>query len=217
MSIRVMIADDHALVREGIKAVLEKTTSGIKVVAEAADGQELLKIAGYLKADIYLVDITMPQMNGIELTESLIRKDPLSKIIIISMHDDRQSVERALKCGARGYLIKESASDEVVKAIHELLLGKIFLSARVRGFLVDDYGGSRHDYGRDDKFEHLTPKERAVLQLIAESHSSKEVAVKLNMAVATVQAHRKNIMRKLGAHKQSELVRFAIKEGIARL
>jgi DNA-binding NarL/FixJ family response regulator len=217
MSITVAIADDHVLVREGIKSVLSKLTAGIEVIAEASNGQEMLLIAKKTPPDIYLLDISMPLLNGLEVTERLIKHDPRSKIIILSMHDDKSSVEKAFQFGARGYLVKENAAEEVVQAIREVVGGKFFLSPRVSCHIVQDFLGGRGQYVKKARFRELTQKEKEVLQLSAEGFSSKEVAGKMNIALSTVQVHRRNIMHKLEIHKQADLVRYALKEGIAQL
>ncbi|NTV29600.1 MAG: response regulator transcription factor [Candidatus Omnitrophica bacterium] len=217
MNITVAIADDHAVVREGIKAVLQKTTAGIEVVAEAANGQQALDIARNSPADIYLLDISMPLLNGLEVAERLSRMSPQCRVIILSMHDDKSSVEKAFQSGARGYLVKENAAEEIVQAVREVYAGKFFLSPEVSRYIVQDFLGGRGQYVRKARFRDLTGKEKEVLQLVAEGFSSKEIAGNLNIALATVQVHRRNIMRKLDIHKQADLVRFALKEGIARL
>ncbi|MBF0570267.1 MAG: response regulator transcription factor [Candidatus Omnitrophica bacterium] len=216
MSITVIIADDHALVREGIKAVLKKTTLGIDVIAEASNGKEVLNIAKKMPADIFLLDISMPFLNGLELTVRLIQLNPKNKIIILSMYDDQMSVERALQSGAKGYLIKETASEEVVRAIREVANGRIFLSPKISRYIVKDFFGSRQQYKKRERFLRLTGKEREILQLVAEGFSSKDIAKELKIVLATVMVHRKNIMHKLDIHKETDLVRFAFKEGIIR-
>jgi DNA-binding NarL/FixJ family response regulator len=215
MKITVIVADDHALVREGVKAVLEKTTSGISVIAEASNGRELLALK--IVADVYLLDISMPLMNGIEVLRRLRRRNASCRVIMVSMHDDRPSVERALHCGAAGYLVKEAAMEEVVEAVKKVYSGGRFLSARVGRYIVDEFTGSRSQYAKTRKFETLTAKEKEVLQLVAEGFSGRLIASQLKMALSTVHVHRKNIMRKLDIHKQADLVRYAIKEGITRL
>lgn len=217
MKIKVAIVDDHAIVREGIKALLKQTTTGIEVVAEASNGKEALEIPYLSPADVYLLDISMPLLNGLETTERLLKADPHCRVIILSMHDDRASVEKALRSGARGYLIKENAAEEIAQAIREVFEGKVFLSPKVARYLVQDFLGSRGQYDSKIKFRELTGKEREVLQLVAEGHSSKEIGVQLKIALTTVHVHRKNIMAKLDIHKQADLVRFALKEGIANL
>ena len=217
MSITVVIADDHALVREGIKAILKKTTTGIDVIAEASNGKEVLGIAQKMPADVYLLDISMPLLNGLEVMDRLMKLDPKNKIIILSMYDDRVSVERALQGGAKGYLAKETASEEVVWAIREVFDGRFFLSPKISGYINHGFLGGRQQYGKKDQFSRLTVKEKEVLQLVAEGFSSKDIAKELKIVSATVSVHRRNIMCKLNIHKDTDLVRFAIKEGIIHL
>ena len=217
MNITVIIADDHALVREGIKAVLKKTSFGISVIADVSNGKEVLDIAKKTPADVYLLDISMPLLNGIELTDRLMKMNPKNKVIILSMHNDRMSVEKALQNGAKGYLIKETAPEEVAHAIQEVAAGRSFLSSKISGYINHDFQGSRQKYGKIDSFSRLTGKEREILQLVAEGFISKNIAIEMKVAISTVHTHRKNIMRKLNIHKDTELVRFAIKEGISHV
>jgi len=217
MSIRVIIADDHALVREGIKAVLKKAILGINVIAEASNGKEVLNIAKKTPADVYLLDISMPLLNGLEVTDRLIRLDPANKIIILSMYDDRVTVQRALQSGAKGYLIKETAAEEVVRAIREVVDGGTYLTPRILKLIGLDTFTGRKQYVKRGQFSKLTHKEIEILQLVAEGFSSKDIAKELKIASATVRVHRKNLMCKLDIHKETELVRFAFKEGIIRL
>jgi DNA-binding NarL/FixJ family response regulator len=214
MAIRVILADDHPVVREGIRAVIEKKGEGIVIIGEAGDGNEALKIAKDSPADVYILDISMPVLNGIETTERIIKRDPDSKVIILSMHDDRTFIERALRLGARGYVLKETATDEIVHAINEVYTGRYFLSSRISTFIVEDYLGRHH---ADITAYELTNRERGILQLIAEGCSNKDIAVKLALSLHTVHVHRNNIMKKLRIHKQADLIRYALKEGLVQL
>lgn len=214
MQIRIVIADDHSVVRQGIKTILESADQNYAVVAEAQDGREVLQIAGQQEADIYILDISMPKLNGLETTRRLIKLNPATKIVILSMLDDRVSVEKALDYGARGFLVKDSAVEEVTQAIDEVFRGGTYLSPAVAKYKQTLFHGRKQKYGRSDTIIDLTEKEREVLQLLAEGHTSKEIAVELNIAFNTVNVHRKHIMKKLDVHKSADLVRFAIKEGI---
>ncbi len=216
MTIGVVIADDHALVREGIRAVINRTTTGIHVLAEASHGQEVLDISRKMKVDIFLLDISMPRLNGIEVAQRLVKSDASSKVIMLSMHDDMATVQKALDSGARGYLVKESVSEDVVRAIREVFAGRLFLSKSVARFIVDDFGGGSRQYSKASRFITLTAKEKEVLHLVAEGLSSKDIGRQLDIASATVLVHRKNIMRKLDIHNQADLVRFALKEAHIR-
>ena len=213
--IKVIVADDHAVVRDGIKAALERKAEDIKIVGEASNGKELIDIARTKKADVYIIDISMPVLNGIETVERLLKRNPKEKIVILSMHDDRSSVERAFKAGAKGFIVKISSFDEIIKAIKEVNAGRFYLCPKVSHYLVQGFLGKNPSASR--RSSGLTPKEREVLQLIAEGYSSKEIAKELNLALNTVHVHRNNIMGKLEIHKQADLIRYALKEGISQL
>ncbi len=214
MSIKVILADDHPIVRDGLRAVIEKKAGDIVIIGEAADGNEALKIAKNNPADIYIFDISMPVLNGIETTERLIKREPKSKVIILSMHDDRSFIERALKAGAKGYILKETATDEIVFAIREVYHGRFFLSPKISTFIIEDYLDKSPD--PHSAYE-LTPREREILQLIAEGSSNKEIAERLFLSLHTIHVHRNNIMKKLRIHKQTDLVRYALREGLIQL
>ncbi len=216
-NIEVYIADDHAVVRDGIKAVLERKSKDIAVTGEASNGNELLEMARRKPADIYLVDISMPVLNGIETAERLVKLNPKSRIIMLSMHDDRVSVEKSLKAGARGFIVKVSTSEEIVKAIKEVYAGRFYLCAAVSKYVVQGFLGQVYPQAAGTKAVSLTPKEREILQLIAEGNSSKDIAKLLSLSLNTVHVHRNNIMRKLDIHKQADLIRYALKEGISHL
>ena len=220
MSIRVFLVDDHPVTREGLRSAIEARSSDIQVVGEAADGLAALETVGKIGVDVYIMDVSMPVLNGIETTQRLIKKDPRSKVIILSVHDSRAIVEKAFLSGAHGYLLKESATDEVIQAIHEVSKGRYYVSPAISGFLVHGFlGGQSKTHGRDALQTHaaLTPREREILQLIAEGMTVKEIASKLGLRLNTALVHRKNIMQKLDLHKQADLVRYAIKEGISKL
>ena len=200
MKKRIVLADDHAIVRNGVRAVLENLGKDMEVVAEISNGKDLVEFAQNNKVDVYVVDISMPILNGIEAVDRIIKQDPEAKVVMLSMYDDRVSVEKSLKAGAKGFIVKVSTADEIVDAIEYV----------VQGFLGKTASRKRDSSG-------LTPKEKEVLQLIAEGYSSKDIAKSFNLSLNTIHVHRNNIMKKLGIHKQAELVRFAIKEGIAQL
>lgn len=217
MSIKVILADDHAVVRDGIKAVVERMGDDIEIVGEATNGNEVLKLAKETPADVYIIDITMPILNGLETTDRLTKQDPDSRIIILSMHDDRSFVEKAFQCGAKGYVIKDSVTEEVLQAIREVYRDRFFLSPRISKFIVQGFLGKKSPQPQYQKSTSLTPREREILQLISEGFSNKEVARQLSLSINTVHVHRKNIMRKLDLHRQADLIRYAIKEGISQL
>lgn len=219
MNIKVIIADDHSVVRDGMKAVIDRKGKDIEIIGEASNGREVLDMAKKKPADIYILDISMPILNGIEATERLVKMDPNNKVIIFSIHDDRHLVEKALKSGAKGYILKESATEEVIRAIHEVYRGNCFLSPKISKYVIRGFigGGGRYEYKEKEGFVNLTRREREILQLIAEGYSNPEIAQQLFLSIYTVRAHRNNIMQKLDIHRQADLIRYAIKEGITQI
>lgn len=218
MSIRVIIADDHPVVRDGLRLTIERGGTDIVIVGEAADGLEVLKLANTTPADVFIIDITMPNLNGIETTRELRKRFPTAKVIVLSLHDAKAMVEESLAAGARGYLTKEMATRHVVEAIAEVHTGRYYLCPMVAHFVVETNllwkKGARM---RGIAPVALTGQEKRVLQLIAEGHSSKEIAALLKRSVNTIHVHRNSLMAKLNLHKQADLVRYAIKAGIAKL
>ena len=217
MSIKVILADDHPVIREGIKAVVTAKDKDIEIIGEATNGKEVLEMADNRPADVYMLDISMSVLNGIETARRLIQIDPRSRIIILSIHDERTFVERALECGARGYILKESASEEVVNAIREVNQGRYFLSPGISKFVVQGFLERRYDHRQYKKFASLTRREREIVQLIGEGLTNKEIAGKLRISLNTVNVHQKNIMAKLNIHRKANLIRYALKEGISKL
>jgi DNA-binding NarL/FixJ family response regulator len=217
MSIRVLIADDHPLVRDGLRFAIERSDKDIEIIAEASDGMEALKLAEKHPVDVFILDITMPMLNGLETARKLLRKKPATRIIILSFHDSHAMVQEAIKAGARGYLTKETASQNVVEAVHEVYKGGFYLSPTIAHVLIDKFRRKGKESLSSKLLANLTTQERTVLQLIAEGRSAKEIAAGLGCTMNTVQSHRKNLMTKLGIHKGTEIVRFAIREGIAKL
>lgn len=217
MSIKVVLADDHAVVREGIKAILERKGKDIVITGEVSNGKEVIEIAKTNPADVYIIDISMPILNGIETTDRLLKMDPHNKVVILSMHDERSFVEKAFRYGARGYLLKECATEEVIHAIHEVYQGQYYISPKISKFIIQGFLNERSNSISGEKEKSLTRREREVLQLIAEGFSNKEIAKQLKISLNTAHIHRNNIMRKLDIHKQADLVRYAIKEGLTSL
>ncbi|NIN01039.1 MAG: response regulator [candidate division Zixibacteria bacterium] len=217
MSIKVLLADDHPVVIDGLRSIIDKKAEDIKIIGEASNGNDVLEMAKKNQVDIYVLDISMPILNGIETAERLIKMNPYSKIIMLSIHDSHAFVEKALKSGARGYILKESATEEVIHAIREVYKGRFFLSPAISMFIVKGFIGKRQGYRRSEEAFNLTQREREIIQLIAESFTNKEIARQLNISLYTVQVHRKNIMKKLGINKHASLIRYAIKEGISKL
>lgn len=211
MTIKVILADDHSIVRDGIKAVVDKWGDNIQIIGEAANGHEVLSLAAAKPADVYVLDISMPLLNGIETTCRLLSKSPDAKVIMLSMHDDRTFVERALRNGARGYILKETAPEEIVTGIREVHMGRYYLSPKISSYLVEDFLGKDPEKHTGTE---LSSRERGVLQLIAEGFTSKEIADKLELSIHTIHVHKNNIMKKLNIHRQADLIKYALKEGI---
>jgi two-component system response regulator NreC len=217
MAIRVILADDHMVVREGLKAVIQRRGAGIEVVAEAENGTEVLELAVRTPADVYILDVSMPVLNGIEATRRLKTLDALKKVIILSMHDSIHFVEKALQAGADGYILKQSSSRQLVEAIREVHAGGVYLSPRIARYVVDGLVNRQSLKAVEAPPQGvLTNKELEILQLIAEGHDKKSIASLRNVSVNTVHVHINHIMKKIGLHSRVELVRFAIREGIAQ-
>ncbi|OGA50527.1 MAG: hypothetical protein A3G25_13875 [Betaproteobacteria bacterium RIFCSPLOWO2_12_FULL_63_13] len=218
MTIRVVIADDHPVVRDGLRMTLERSGAGIEVIGEAADGAEAIGIARKTPADVYILDVTMPVMNGIETTRELLRRNAAAKVIVLSLHDIKPIVEEAFSAGARGYLTKETATRSVVEAVTAVHAGQCYVCPAVAHLAVDALAQvNKAARARGAMNETLTRQERRVLQLVAEGYSSKEIASRLHVSANTVHSHRNSVMAKLNLHKQADLVHYAIKAGIAKL
>lgn len=207
---RVLLADDHAVVRRGLRLVLE-AEGDLEVVAEAGDGAEAVELAVEHDIDLALLDVTMPRMTGLQATQELAARKPDLPILILSMHDDEQYFFEALKAGASGYVLKSVADKELVEACRATLRGETFLYPAGVAALVRDY--VQRDVGRD---EPLTPRELEVVKLIAEAHSTKEIAELLVLSPKTVERHRANILEKLGLKDRVELTRYAIRRGLVQ-
>ena len=206
--IRILLADDHAVVRQGFKMILS-AQSDMEIVGEAANGREAVDLSEQLKPDIVVMDVAMPELNGIEATRRLLGSLPHSRVIALSMHKDSVYVREVLRAGARGYLLKDSGAEDLVRAIRAVAGGESWLSPAVSNAVLDDY--RRHVTNPIDL---LTSREREVLQMLAEGKTNKEIAVVLNLSVYTVDAHRGRIMEKLNLHSINELVRFAVRNGL---
>jgi len=211
--IRILLADDHSLVRKGLRLLVE-AQEGMQVVGEASDGREAVKLAGELAPDIAILDIAMPNLNGIEATAQLTKSDSPVKAIILSMHSDESYVVRALDAGARGYLLKDSAEDDLVQAIRTVAQGRPYFSPAISATLLEDYVRTLRQRGLTDSYELLTDREKEVLQLLAEGKSNKEVAALLNLSPYTIETHRTNMMQKLNLHNTAEIVLYAVRKKI---
>ncbi len=217
---RTLLADDHALVRAGFRALIQKI-DGVEVIAEAADGHTALRLIRELMPDIAFVDISMPGMNGLEVTARALKQCPATRIIILSMHADAEYVLQALRSGAMGYVLKDSKITELELAIKAVSKGKMFLCSTVSDHFAescpDRIETALKKAGKDNKHaEALTPRQREVLQLIAEGHTTREIALKLDLSIKTVETHRSQIMGRLNIRDIAGLVRYAIRSGIVQ-
>jgi two-component system, NarL family, response regulator NreC len=212
-TIKILLADDHVVMRRGIRALLERRPE-FQVVAEAGDGREALQMAEAHSPDVVVADIAMPNLNGIEAARQIAQRWPHTAIVILSMHSDESYVLRALKAGARGYLLKDSPESDLINAILAVNAGKAFFSPSISKMLVEDYMRQLQQRGADDSYELLTGREREVLQLLAEGKSNKDVATMLNLSLHTVETHRSNILQKLNLHGTPELILYAIRKGV---
>lgn len=213
--IRILLADDHIIIRSGLRLLLEQQPD-FKVIAEAADGHEAVQLAGEHHPQVAILDIGMPQLNGIEATSEIVSQVPHCNVVILSMHADEGYVLRALKAGARGYILKNSAEADLIQAVKTVAQGKSFFSPAISKLLLEDYVRLVRDKEVEDSYDLLTSRERQILQLIAEGRSNKEVARTLNLSPFTVETHRGNILQKLGLHGVPELVLYAVRKGIIR-
>lgn len=212
-SIRVLLADDHKLIRAGLRLVVDQQPD-LSVVGEADDGRQAVELAKSLKPNVVVMDIGMPNLNGIEAARQIGEMDPGAAVVMLSMHSDESYVLRALSAGARAYLLKDSATTDLVQAIHAVAEGKSFFSPAVSKVLLQDYMRKLRRSGAEDSYDLLSPREREVLQLIAEGKSNKEVASLLNLSVYTVETHRAKIMQKLNLKGVPELILYAVRKGI---
>jgi DNA-binding NarL/FixJ family response regulator len=209
---RVLLADDHALVRAGLRSVLDSLPD-IEVVGEAGDGNEAVALAAELKPDLVLMDISMPQLNGLEATRRVLKLRPAPRVLVVSMHADKEYVRRALQAGAFGYLLKAADLRELTLALSVVARGEVWISPGVARTVVDEL--LRGQPADQDGVNGLTPRQREVLQLIAEGNSTKQIARRLHISVKTVDTHRAQIMERLGIRHIAGLIRYAIKAGIA--
>jgi len=211
-AVRILVADDHEIVRQGLRALLE-AQPGWQVVAEAIDGREALDKAKRLRPDVVVLDVSMPNLNGLEATRQIRKALPETEVLILTMHDSEQLVREVLEAGARGYVLKSDAGRELVTAVESVRNCKPYFTSRVSEIVLDGYlhGGERSDAFNAPRTVRLSPREREIVQLLAEGKSNKEVAVALHISVKTAETHRTNLMRKLDLHSISELVRYAIR------
>lgn len=213
MALRILLADDHTLVRQGLRKILEEQ-SDWSVVGEAGNGRDAVSEAVKRRPDVAVLDIGMPLLNGIEATRQIARRAPEVRVLILSMHLDEAYITRALQAGARGYLLKDSADVDLVRAVTVIAGGASFFSPAVARVMLDDYVQRLADRGIEDRFESLSEREREVFQLVAEGRSSKEIAQLLSVSPATVETHRAHIQQKLDVHNTAELVVYAVRRGV---
>ncbi len=211
--IRILLADDHTVIRSGLRLLLEQQPD-FKVVAEASHGREALEMVEQHHPQVAILDIGMPQLNGIEATRQIVARDPHPQVVILSMHSDEGYVLRALKAGAKAYILKNSAEADLIRAVRSVAEGKSFFSPVISKMLLEDYVRQVREKQVEDTYELLTPREREVLQLLAEGRSNKEIAGILNLSLYTVETHRGNILQKLNLHGIEELILYAVRKGI---
>ena len=211
--IRIVLADDHTVIRKGLRLLLE-SQPGFKVVAEAADGREAVEVVDREAPHVVVLDVGMPNLNGIEAARQIASRRPQTAIVFLSMHSDESYVLRALKVGARAYLLKDSAEHDLINAIKAVSEGKAFFSPAISKMLVEDYVRQMQEREVEDSFDLLTPREREILQLLAEGKSNKEVATILKLSLYTVETHRSNILQKLNLHSVPELILYAVRKGV---
>jgi DNA-binding NarL/FixJ family response regulator len=213
--LRIILGDDHTILRHGLRKILEGEP-GWRVVGEAADGRDAVRQIVAALPDVAIVDIGMPLLNGIEATRQVVKRAPQVPVLILSMHADEAYIIQALHAGAKGYLLKDSADAELIRAVAAVVAGKSFFSPAVAQVMLDDY--VRHLAGRgiSDRYETLSEREREIFQLIAEGHSNKEVAELLNVSPTTVETHRGHVLQKLDLHGTADIVLYAVRRGVIK-
>ena len=215
MSIRILLADDHGIIRQGLHSLLDKQPD-MEVIAEAEDGRKALDLVRELVPDIVIMDVTMPNLNGVDATRQIVERFPKIKVIALSIHSNRRFVADMLKAGASGYILKECLFDELVRAIRTVVADSIYLSPRITSIVIDDYV-SIIPNNEISISSVLTKREREVLQLLAEGKSTKQIALALHVSTKTIEANRRQIMEKLDIHSVAELTKYAVREGLTSL
>lgn len=212
---RVLLVDDHRIIREGLRALLEQQPD-FEILGEAGDGRSAVRMVREHKPDVVILDVAMPDLNGIEACRQIVSENPYTRVLALSMHSGKKFVSEMLAAGASGYLLKDSAVEELVQALKTVVSNKIYLSPQIAGIVVEDYVQFM-DRGADNKISKLTAREREILQLIAEGNSTKEIAATLNLSVKTIESHRRQIMEKLELYNVAELTKYAVREGLTPL
>lgn len=216
MSIGVLLVDDHKITRQGLRSMIEKEND-LEVIGEAEDGREALDLAKENSPDVVVMDISMPDLNGIEATRMILDECPNSRVLALSMHADRRFAAGIFSAGAKGYLLKDCAFDEVVEAIRTVSQGRAYLSPDISEVMLDDYVDRLGEDGDESAFSVLTDRQREVLQLLAEGQTTRQIAQELDVSVKTIESHRQNIMEKLDIHNVAELTKYAVREGLTSL
>ena len=211
--IRIVLADDHTIIRSGLRLLLERQPD-FKVVAEAEDGRQAVQLVSKHHPDVVILDIGMPQLNGIEATRQIVGQESHPNVVILSMHSDESYVLRALKAGARAYILKNAAEADLIRAVQAVSEGKSFFSPVISKMLLEDYVRQVREKQVEDSYDLLTPREREILQLIAEGKTNKEIATILGLSPHTIETHRGNILEKLNLHSVPELILYAVRKGI---
>jgi two-component system, NarL family, response regulator NreC len=211
--IRILLADDHHVMRDGLRLLLERQP-GMEVIGEAGDGRDTVKLAMEQNPDVVVMDIAMPNMNGIEATRRIVSKNPHTAVVILSMHHDESYVIRSLKAGALGYLLKDSVKADLIDAIRAVSEGRSFFSPKVSKILQEDFMRLFESREVEDSYDLLTDREREILQLVAEGKTNKEIASLLNVSLYTVDTHRTHILQKLNLHSVPEVILYAVRKGI---
>jgi two-component system, NarL family, response regulator NreC len=212
-AVRVLIADDHPLIRSGLRALLERE-SEFQVVGEASDGYEAIDLATHLKPDVAMLDVGMPRLNGIDAAQHISGRMACVRIILVSMHSDESYVLRALKSGARGYLLKASPEADVLTAVRAVAAGNAYFSPKITKLLVEEYVNEVRRRGVEDSYDLLSIREKEILQLLVAGKTNREISDMLHISVSTVETHRTNIFQKLGVHNLPELILYAVRKGL---
>lgn len=211
--IRILIADDHGIVRKGLRLELEQHEP-FEVAGEASDGREAVHMAEELNPDVVIMDIAMPNLNGIDAAALMVKRNPQIRVIILSMHSDESYLTRALSAGVKGYLVKETADLDLCRAVQAVAQGKVFFSPAIANTLLEDYMRQLQQRGLQDSYDLLTDREKEILQLLAEGRSNKEVATTLELSTYTVETHRTHLMQKLNLHSAADIVLYAVRKKI---
>lgn len=211
--LRLLLADDHTVVRQGLRKILEERPDWV-VVAEAGNGRDAVRLAEETKPDIAILDVAMPVLNGIEATHQIAKRSPTTRILVLSMHSDEAYVNQILKAGATGYLLKDSADVDLVQAVSAVSRGNPFFSPGIARLMLDDYVRQMANNGITDRFESLSAREREIFQLVAEGRANKEIANLLTISPSTVETHRARIMEKIDVHSAAEIVLYAVRRGV---